>query len=303
MSEHYARRTFIGGMLGATTLAAASSSRVTMPLESTLNQLTAAPDTDAMPALFVGHGTPMSAIQPNQWTSVWAEIGRRLPRPRAILSISAHWLTQGGSLVTVSEAPHMNYDMYGFPQPIYDIVYPAKGAPALAREVSEALTPALPVYGDKAWGFDHGTWVVLKYMFPAADVPVIQLSIDYSKPPEFHLELGRRLAFLRRKGVLIIGSGNMVHNLQWRPGSNHDQPFDWAVEFDRTIWERIQEGDYQAVAAFQKLGSMAAMSHPTYDHFLPLLYCLGLVTARDSVDAFVESFQWPAVSMRSLRIA
>jgi 4,5-DOPA dioxygenase extradiol len=291
-------------MLGVAA-AAASSTRETppQPLESVLDQWAEAPGAQTMPALFIGHGTPMSAIQPNQWTATWAGLGRKLPRPRAILVISAHWLTEGGSLVTASATPRMNYDMYGFPKALYDVVYPARGDAALAGEVRSALAPLVPVQGDNQWGFDHGTWVVLKYMFPAADIPVIQLSIDYSRPPEFHLELGKRLAFLRSKGVLILGSGNIVHNLRWRPGSNNDQPFDWAVEFDRRIWTSIQEGNYRAVADFRNLGSIATMAHPSYDHFLPLLYCLGVAGTDASIEAFVDSFQWPAVSMRSLLIA
>lgn len=291
-------------MLGLAAAAACSSKPTPpQPLESVLDKWAESPNAETMPALFIGHGTPMSAIQPNQWTAAWTEIGQKLPRPKAILAISAHWLTQGGSLVTTSAAPRMNYDMQGFPKPLYDIVYPARGDASLAGEVAKALSPQLPVSGDTEWGFDHGTWVVLKYMFPNADIPVIQLSIDYSKGPDFHLDLGKRLAFLRAKGVLIFGSGNIVHNLRYRPGSNNDQVFDWAKEFDQKIWGHIQEGNYRAVANFRSLGTMAAMAHPSHDHFLPLLYCLGVVSERDRVDAIVDSFQWPAVSMRSLRIA
>ena len=254
-----------------------------------------------MPVLFVGHGTPTSAIQPNKWTASWNEHGKKLPRPTAILSISAHWLTRGGSLVTMSERPSMNYDFTGFPREMYQIVYPARGDVKLAQQISTGLGPKIPVRGDTQWGFDRGTWVVLKYMFPAANIPVIQLSIDFSKPPAFHYEVGKQLQFLRSKGVLILGSGNIVHNLRYRPGSNNDQPFDWAIEFDRKMWQNIRNGNHAAVTDFLKLET-ANMAHPTYDHFLPLLYSLGLQMPGDRVATFNDDFQWPAVSMRSLVI-
>jgi 4,5-DOPA dioxygenase extradiol len=258
------------------------------------------PATEKMPVLFVGHGTPRSAVTTNQWTDSWGALGARLPRPNAILAVSAHWLTQGGSLVTASRNPRMNYDFYGFPQEMYQVVYPAPGNVDLAQELQSTLAAQLPVRADTEWGFDHGTWVVLKYMYPKADIPVIQLSIDYSRPPAFHYELGKHLQALRNRGVLIIGSGNIVHNLSMRPGMNGDRPYDWAVEFDATMWKNIQDGNHQGVMDFQKLGSVAAQSHPSYDHFLPLLYCLGAKIDTDTVSTFNDNFQWPAVSMRSV---
>lgn len=245
----------------------------------------------------------MSAIEPNEWTRSWRELGERLPKPAAILAISAHWLTQGGALVTASEKPAMNYDMYGFPPALYKVTYPAPGDVELAAEVAHMLTRQISVAGDTKWGFDHGTWIVLKHMFPNADIPVIQLSMDYAKPPSFHYELGKHLRSLRSRGVLILGSGNIVHNLRVRPGMNNDRPMDWAVEFDGIMWSRIEEGDYQAVADFQKLGDIASLAHPSYDHFLPLLYCLGLKMDGDDIQSFNDNFQWPAVTMRSLLIA
>jgi 4,5-DOPA dioxygenase extradiol len=167
-----------------------------------LNLSSTFPTTDRMPALFIGHGTPMSAINPNAWTGAWGELGRKLPRPRAILVVSAHWLTRGGALVTMSEKPPMNYDMYGFPPPLYDVTYPAPGDIELAQNVASALSSQIDVEGDTQWGFDHATWVVLKYLFPKADVPVIQLSIDYSRQPSFHYGLGKHLQALRTRGVL-----------------------------------------------------------------------------------------------------
>lgn len=172
-----------------------------------------------MPAVFVGHGTPFSAIEPNVWTEQWAQVSRALPRPRAILSISAHWLTEGASLVTASERPPMNYDIYGFPRELYEFRYEAPGDPVVAREVAGALAGHVPVYGDSTWGFDHGTWLVLKYMYPDADIPVLQLSIGDSRPPAFHYEVARQLRTLRLTGILIVGSGNVVHNLRERGGT------------------------------------------------------------------------------------
>lgn len=289
-------------MFGAATISAAAGWKMLKPVESAMPLWSEMPETDRMPAVFIGHGTPMSGINPNQWTANWADLGTRLPRPKAILAISAHWLTRGGALVTSSEAPPMNYDMQGFPPELYQIVYPSAGNPEMAKEIAGQLSSKLPVYGDSYWGYDHGTWVVLKYMFPKADIPVIQLSIDYTKPPAFHYELGQALRFLRTKGVLVFASGNFVHNLGMRPGTNNDQPYDWAMEFDREIWSRIQKGDYASVSDFLKLGE-AAMAHPTYDHFLPVLYALGLAQEKDEIRTFNDNFQWPAVSMRSLVIA
>jgi 4,5-DOPA dioxygenase extradiol len=288
------RRDFLMGALGA---ASAGS------LAACMKEAKKMPETTRMPVAFIGHGSPRSAVSPNEWTESWQKLGGELPHPSAILAISAHWLTRGGALVTASREPRMNYDFYGFPDEMYKVVYPARGDVELSEELQTQLGATLPVRGDTAWGFDHGTWVVLKYMFPKADVPVIQLSIDYSRPPSFHYELARHLAYLRNRGVLILGSGNMVHNLGIRPGMNSDRPYDWAVEFDSVIWKHIQEGNHQAVVDFQKLGSVAAQAHPTYDHFLPLLYCLGVKSERDEVRVFNDNFQWPAVSMRSLLIA
>jgi 4,5-DOPA dioxygenase extradiol len=199
--------------------------------------------TERMPALFVGHGSPTSAISPNLWTRAWSDIGSHVPRPNAILSISAHWITNGGMLVTASPRPQMNYDMGGFPPEMYQLKYPAPGNPALAKEIESSLQKTIPVRGDSTWGFDHGTWLILRYMFPKADIPLIQLSIDYSKPPAFHFDLARQLQPLRDKGVLIVGSGNIVHNLREMVRTDV-KPFDWAVEFDRRMDENIQQGNY-----------------------------------------------------------
>jgi 4,5-DOPA dioxygenase extradiol len=287
--------------------AAAVTFRKPAPLETALDRLQALPDSDRMPALFVGHGTPRSAYTPNLWTEEWARVGTALPRPAAILMISAHWITQGGSLVTASEAPHMNYDVFGFPKELYEYRYTAPGSPAVAREVTSALSGHIPIDGDRSWGFDHGTWLVLKYMFPRADIPVLQLSIDYSRPPAFHYELAKRLRTLRSKGILVVGSGNVVHNLGERPdatvtlggaGVTHS-PRDWAIDFDTRITAAIREGRHADVVNFLSLGQLASLAHPTYDHFLPLLYWLALTDPQGTIETFNGGFQWPGVSMRS----
>jgi 4,5-DOPA dioxygenase extradiol len=288
------RRDFLLGILAAGTFG---------NLFACLKETRQMPPTNRMPVVFVGHGTPRSAVWTNEWTAAWESLGNKLPRPSAILSVSAHWLTRGGALVTASRQPRMNYDFYGFPDEMYKVVYPAPGNVDLAQELQGSLGGVLPVRADREWGFDHGTWVVLKYMFPKADIPVIQLSLDYSKPPSFHYELGKQLSFLRTRGVLILGSGNLVHNLSIRPGMNNDKPYDWATEFDDAIWKHIQEGNHRAVVEFQKMGSVASQAHPTYDHFLPLLYCLGLQESKDEIRTFSDNFQWPAVSMRSFVIS
>lgn len=307
-NENYTRRTILAalGALGVGAAATVAFRPAAAPLREALDRLEELPNTDPLPAVFVGHGTPLSVIDPNAWTAGWSQIGQMLPRPHAILSISAHWLTQGASLVTASEAPPMNYDVRGFPPALYEYTYPAPGSPVVAREVASALHAHLPVYGDTSWGFDHGTWLVLKYMYPQADIPVLQLSIDYSRPPAFHYELAKQLRTLRSKGVLIVGSGNVVHNLRERGAGGTgvtDQPRDWAVEFDQRMASAVMEGNHAPVINFLGLGQLASLAHPTYDHFLPLLYCLGAAEAGAHVQTFCEGFQWPGVSMRSFVMA
>jgi 4,5-DOPA dioxygenase extradiol len=304
-TKGHSRRTVLAA-LGALGAGAAATIALKKPasLQTALGVLEDLPATDPLPVVFVGHGTPFSAIDPNVWTAQWDRIGRTLPRPTAILMISAHWLTEGASLVTASTAPPMNYDITGFPRAIYEFTYSAPGHPAVAREVERALQGHTPVQGDTSWGLDHGTWLPLKYMFPAADIPVLQLSIDYSRPPAFHYELARRLRTLRSKGVLIIGSGNVVHNLRERGGTGiTDMPRDWAVEFDTRMAAAVASGRHSEAIEFMSLGSLAQLAHPTYDHFLPFLYSLGLVEPGGMVQAFCEGFQRPGISMRSYVLA
>lgn len=262
-------------------------------------QLLGLPNSDTMPLLFVGHGNPMNAILDNDYSRTWRELGRNLPAPKAILSISAHWLTRGGTKVTSTSTPETIHDFGGFPQQLFDQQYPAPGAPDFARQTIE-LVQKTHIEADQSWGLDHGTWSVLLPMLPEATIPVYQLSIDYSKPPRYHFELARELKKLREKGVLIMGSGNLVHNL--RLMANTDQPYDWTVEFDAKMTAAIDERDFDRVVDFQNLGQLATLAHPTYDHFLPLLYTLGVVDEKDEIAYFNDSFDLGSVSMRSLLV-
>lgn len=292
--------------LGALGVGAAATMALQRPasLQTALGVLEDLPATDPLPVVFVGHGTPFSVIDPNVWTEQWGRIGTSLPRPAAILMISAHWLTRGASLVTASAAPAMNYDISGFPRAIYEFEYPAPGHPAAAREVERVLQGQTHVQGDTSWGLDHGAWLPLKYMFPAADIPVLQLSVDYGRPPAFHYELAKRLRTLRSKGVLIIGSGNVVHNLGERGGTGvTETPRDWAIEFDKRMASAVANGRHSDAIDFLSLGPLAQLAHPTYDHFLPFLYALGLVQPGGQVRTFCEGFQWPGISMRSFVLA
>jgi 4,5-DOPA dioxygenase extradiol len=259
---------------------------------------------ERLPVLFVGHGSPMNAIEDNEyrrsWQALGSEFGRAWPRPRLILCISAHWLTPGWWL-TAMERPATIHDFGAFPQELFDQQYPAPGAPAAAREISQQLRDPPVGLDSRDWGLDHGCWSVLKPMFPVADIPVIQLSMDYSRPPAEHLALGRQLRGLRERGVLVVGTGNIVHNLQvMRRGAPATQAYDWAVEFDRVIAERIGQGDFEALAAFEQLGEPARLSQPSHEHFLPLLYAAGAADCEEPVRFFNESFQGASISMRSV---
>lgn len=269
------------------------------------------PCTPQLPVLFVGHGSPLNIIQPNRFRAGWRDWGQafgaqgRWPRPALILCISAHWLTEGWWLTGAAQ-PRTIHDFGGFPQALYAIQYPAPGAPELARQLAAALRqPAsgAPLGVDAGdWGLDHGCWGVLQPMFPQADIPVLQLSMDYGRPPAEHLELGRQLRALRGRGVLIVASGNIVHNLRtMRRELPDDQAYDWAVAFDAAVAERIAAGRLDELADFHQWGGEAARwAHPTWDHFLPLLYAAGAAEAGEAVQFFNEGFQAGSVSMRSV---
>jgi len=257
--------------------------------------------TDQMPTIFLGHGNPMNALAKNSYTEGWAAIGKSIPRPRAVLAVSAHWYIPACA-VTVHSAPPTIHDFGGFPQELYEVNYPAPGSPELARRVQHLLSP-VSVALDQNWGLDHGTWSVLTHVFPNADIPVVQLSIDWSQPPSFHYELGKRLTAMREEGVLVIGSGNLVHNLHsYAWGKEGVQPFDWAVRFEQQVRELLLNKDDARLVAYEELGRDAMLSIPTPDHFLPLLYVLGLRREQDQISFPVQGVDGGSVSMLAIQI-
>jgi 4,5-DOPA dioxygenase extradiol len=247
-----------------------------------------------MPAVFFGHGSPMNTLDRNQYTEAWRRIGETIPAPRAILCVSAHWYTEG-TAVTAMSRPKTIHDFYGFPPALFEVQYPAPGEPELASRVRELLAP-LDVGLDASWGLDHGTWSVLKHAYPKADIPVIQLSIDGTQPPQFHYETGRRLATLRDEGILVAGSGNVVHNLRLmrREGA---QGLDWAVRFNERIREALAARDHRTLIDFAKLGEDARLSVPTPEHYLPLLYVAGLQAEDESMAFPVDGYDLGSISM------
>jgi len=254
-----------------------------------------------MPALFLGHGNPMNALSHNAYTKAWAEIGKTVPRPKAVLAVSAHWYISA-SAVTDGEHPRTIHDFGGFPEALFKVQYPAPGSPALARRVVELLKPT-GVALDGSWGLDHGTWSVLCHVFPKADIPVVQLSLDATQPPSFHYDLGRRLAPLREEGVLIVGSGNIVHNLRaYAWGEESAEPYDWAVRFEKSVRARIDAGNDAGVVDYRELGPDAALSVPIPDHFLPLLYVLGTRRPGDQVSYPVSGVDGGSLSMLAVQM-
>ena len=253
-----------------------------------------------MPALFLGHGNPMNALSKNAWTESWSALGVALPEPRAILSISAHWYVPG-TAVTAMEVPHTIHDFGGFPRELFQVQYPAPGDPALARRVRDLLAP-LEVTLSNDWGLDHGTWSVLCHLYPTAHVPVVQLSIDETKPASFHYEIGQRLRALRDEGVLVLGSGDIVHNLHAYAWGRHDvAAYDWALRFEATARELILAGDHQPLVSYESLGQDALLSVPTPEHYLPLLYVLGASEKGEPVSFPVEGMDGGSVSMLAVR--
>lgn len=243
----------------------------------------------------------MNAIEENAFTESWETIGRSIPRPKSILAVSAHWYLPA-TLVTALERPRTIHDFGGFPRPLYEVSYPAPGDLGLCKRVQELLSP-LPVGLDDRWGLDHGTWSVLCHVFPDADIPVVQLSIDETQPASFHYELGTRLAPLRDEGVLVIGSGNMIHNLHTYAWGGHPvEPFDWAVRFETVARKLMMDGNHGPLVAYETLGRDALLSVPTPDHYLPLLYVLGTQREDDRVTFPVEGIDGGSVSMLTVRI-
>ncbi len=255
-----------------------------------------------LPALFIGHGNPMNALLDNSYTQQWAALGVAIPRPKAILSVSAHWYIED-SAVTVATSPRTIHDFGGFPRQLYQLQYPAPGDPGLAARVQKILAP-LPVRRDDSWGLDHGTWSVLRHLYPQADIPVVQLSIDETQPPSFHYGIGQRLAQLREEGVLILGSGNLVHNLHTYAWGRHvPEPYDWAISFEKRVRDLLLAGDHKPLVAYEtQLGSEAELAVPTPDHYLPLLYVSGARAGSEPVAFPVEGVDGGSVSMLAVRV-
>ena len=254
-----------------------------------------------MPALFFGHGNPMNALLRNGYTESWTAIGTKLPRPKAILCVSAHWYVPGAA-VTVNTAPRTIHDFGGFPRELYEVQYPAPGDPDLARRVQKLLAP-LAVELDERWGLDHGTWSVLCHVYPKADIPIVQLSIDETKPGSFHYEIGQRLAPLREEGILIVGSGNLVHNLHTYAWGRHAvDPFEWAVRFEQEARGLLLSGDHKPLIHYERLGPDATLSVPTPDHFLPLLYVIGSGAAQERLTFPVEGVDGGSISMLTVQL-
>lgn len=249
-----------------------------------------------MPVLFIGHGSPMNAIEHNAFTHALHDLSSRLPRPQAVCVISAHWVTTG-SQVLVSEHPRTIHDFYGFPRELYEVKYPAPGAPAEAAHLAEDLE----ISGGDQWGLDHGSWSVLRHLYPKADVPAFQLSLDERRTFNDHLELGREMRSLRERGVLILGSGNIVHNLRRIDWEEPHGAYDWAIEFDSKVKQAVSAHDASALAEPQKWGdTLLATAHPTVEHYLPLLYCMGSTDEQDEVSYPYEGFDFGSISMRAV---
>ena len=260
---------------------------------------------EKMPVLFIGHGSPMNGIEDNEFSQTWAKMGQEISRPKAVLVISAHWLTRG-THITAMEAPKTIHDFGGFPQALFDVQYPAPGSPLLAAETADFITAVPPVELDHDWGLDHGTWTVVRHMYPDADIPVLQLSIDYAREPQYHYDLARQLTTLRKKGVLIIGSGNMVHNLRminWQKINEPNYGFDWAIEMNSIFKEKIGNASHKELINYTALSKAATLAIPTPDHYFPLLYTLGLQDEKDSVNFFNDKMVGGSLNMTSVKIA
>ncbi len=268
-----------------------------------LNKMTSTmSNTSKMPVLFLGHGSPMNAIEENEFVSEFRKLGKELVKPNAILCISAHWETKG-TFVTAMQNPPTIHDFGGFPQALFDVKYPAQGSPELAQKTKNIITKT-EVRLDDSWGLDHGAWSVIKHLYPNADIPVIQMSIDYSQPAKYHYELAKEINILRQKGVLIIGSGNIVHNLRmvdWKK-LNEEYAFDWATEANEKMKRHILSGDHQKLIDFKSQGKAFDLAIPTPEHYLPLLYTLSLKEENEKITLFNDKAVGGSLSMTSLKI-
>jgi len=260
-------------------------------------------DTGTMPVLFVGHGSPMYAVEENEFVESWRNLGKELPKPKAIICISAHWETRG-TQVTAMQHPPTLHDFGGFPRELYEVQYPVPGDPDLAKETIRLIT-GTSVLPDEKWGLDHGTWSVIRRIYPKADIPVIQLSLDYHKSPEEHYNLAKELASFREKGVLIVGSGNIVHNLRhvaWDKPDDEEYGHDWAIEANEMIKKLIVENNHKALIDYKTLGVAVQMAVPSPDHYLPLLYALALKKENEELSFFNDKAVMGSLTMTSLKI-
>jgi 4,5-DOPA dioxygenase extradiol len=274
-----------------------------MKLNELHNKTDSFKSTEKMPVLFLGHGSPMNAIEENEFVQGWRDIGKTLPKPNAILCISAHWETRG-TYVTSMEKPLTIHDFSGFPQELFEVEYPAPGNPELAEEVTNNVKKA-EVRSDMKWGLDHGCWSVVKHLYPNADVPVVQLSLDYYQAPQFHYDLAKELSWLRNKGVLILGSGNMVHNLgkiSWDKINEPGYGYDWAIEANDKMIKFIMSGDHQSLIDYQSQGTAFKMAIPTPEHYLPMLYAIALKEENENVSLFNNKAVAGSLTMTSLKI-
>jgi 4,5-DOPA dioxygenase extradiol len=264
-------------------------------------EISRAGTSSVLPAIFFGHGNPMNALMDNSYTEAWRRIGATLAPPKAILCVSAHWFVPGTG-VTVSTSPRTIHDFGGFPRELYQVQYPAPGDPELARRVQTLLAP-IPVQLDNSWGLDHGTWSVLRHVYPLADIPIVQLSIDETQPAAFHFEVGQKLASLRAENILIVGSGNLVHNLHTYAWGRHTpDPYDWAVKFETRAKEMMLAGESSALVDYERLGPEAVLSIPTPDHYLPLLYVIATRQQSDRFTFPVEGVDGGSISMLAVQV-
>lgn len=258
---------------------------------------------ETMPVLFIGHGSPMNAIEDNEFSTGWKAVAKTLPTPTAILCISAHWETNG-TFVTAMEKPKTIHDFGGFPQALFDVQYPAQGSKWLANETKNTITKTV-VGLDEAWGFDHGNWSILKHLYPEANIPVVQLSLDYNKDAQYHYDLAKELMALRNKGVLIIGSGNMVHNFsyaQLKGNFNAHFGLDWAIEANESFKKLITQNDFKSLINFKSYSKALQLSAPTPEHYLPLLYVIALRSKNETISYFNDALVGGSFSMTSIKI-
>ena len=276
-----------------------------MPTLSAFNKFTSTlkEQDQLMPVLFIGHGSPMNGIEDNEFSQRWTKLAKEIPVPAAVLVISAHWFTKG-TLITAMDFPKTIHDFGGFPKALYDVQYPAPGNPTLAKETAALIHTANEV-PDHDWGLDHGTWTIVRHMYPEAKIPVLQLSIDYTKGPQFHYDLAKELYSLRKKGVLIIGSGNMIHNLgmvAWDKINGPAYGYDWALQLNEKFKQLILSSDYNPLINYDSLGNEGKLAIPTREHYLPLLYTLGLKGATDNTTIFNDRAVAGSLTMTSVKL-